>query len=196
MLSISAIGHYMWMAVLAAEAHEAAEQGLFSGTFADALWTVVTFVVLLLALSRLAWKPMLERLKARELHIQQQIEAANDARQKAIDLLDEYKQQRTEILKMAADEGRQRQEELLERANREIHAIKQEAQQDIQYARTRALEQLWDEAGAMILTLSKEVLGREVSQEDNKHLIRDAIEQFRQHSANAAQEQTDAGESS
>lgn len=196
MLSISAIGHYTWMAVLAAEAQEAAEQGLFSGTFADALWTVVTFVALLLALSRLAWKPMLERLKARELHIQQQIEAANDARQKALDILDEYKQQRTEILKLAADEGRQRQEELLERANREIHAIKQEAQQDIQYARTKALEQLWDEAGAMILTLSKEVLGREVSPEDNKHLIRDAIEQIRQHSANSAQEQTDAGESS
>lgn len=195
MLSISVIGHYTWMAVLAVEAQEAPGQGLFSGTFADALWTVVTFVALLLALSRLAWKPMLERLKARELHIQQQIEAANDARQKALDLLDEYKQQRTEILKLAADEGRQRQEELLERANREIHAIKQEAQQDIQYARTKALEQLWNEAGAMILTLSKEVLGREVSPEDNKHLIRDAVEQFRQHSANSAQEQTDAGES-
>ena len=195
MLSISAIGHYAWMAVLAAEAQEAAEQGLFSGTFADALWTVVTFIVLLLALSRLAWKPMLERLKSRELHIQQQIEAANDARQKSLDLLDEYKRQRTEILKLADDEGRQRQEELLERANREILAIKQEAQQDIQYARVKALEQLWNEAGAMILTLSKEVLGREVTQEDNKHLIRDAIEQFRQHSADSAQQQTDAGKS-
>jgi len=195
MLSISAIGHYTWIAVLAAEAQEATEQGLFSGTFADALWTVVTFVVLLLALSRLAWKPMLQRLKARELHIQQQIEAANDARQQALNLLDQYKQQRLEILKQANDEGRKRQEELLERANREIHAIKQEAQEDIQYARARALEQLWNEAGTMILSLSREVLGREVTQEDNKLLIRDAIEQIRQQSANSVQQQTDANQS-
>ena len=195
MLSIPTIGLFAWAEVLAVEAEEAAEQGLFSGTFADALWTVLAFVVLMVVLGRLAWKPMLERLKSRELHIQQQIEAANDARQKSLDLLDEYKRQRTEILKLADDEGRQRQEELLERANREILAIKQEAQQDIQYARVKALEQLWNEAGAMILTLSKEVLGREVTQEDNKHLIRDAIEQFRQHSANSAQQQTDAGES-
>lgn len=195
MLSISAIGHYTWIAVLAAEAQEATEQGLFSGTFADALWTVVTFVVLLLALSRLAWKPMLQRLKARELHIQQQIEAANEARQQALNLLDQYKQQRLEILKQANDEGRKRQEELLERANREIHAIKQEAQEDIQYARARALEQLWNEAGTMILSLSREVLGREVTQEDNKLLIRDAIEQIRQQSANSVQPQTDANQS-
>jgi len=182
MLSISTIGLFAWIEVLAVEAEGASEQGLFSGTFADALWTVLAFVALLVVLGRLAWKPMLERLKARELYIQQQIEAANDARQQALDLLDQYKQQRTKILKDATDEALQRQEELLEKASQEIRAIKQEAQEDIGYARARALEQLWDEAGEMILALSREVLGREVTHDDNKHLIRDAVEQIRRNS--------------
>jgi F-type H+-transporting ATPase subunit b len=191
MLSISTIGFCAWIEVLAIEAEGAAEQGLFSGTFADALWTVLAFVVLMVVLGRLAWKPMLERLKARELYIQQQIEAANDARQQALNLLDQYKQQRTKILKDATDEALQRQQELLEKAGQEILAIKQEAKEDIGYARARALEQLWDEAGEMVLALSREVLGREVTHDDNKHLIRDAIEQIRRDSANSVRQQTD-----
>ncbi len=195
MLSIPTIGLFAWVQVLAVEAEEPAAQGLFSGTFADALWTVLAFVVLMVVLGRLAWKPMLERLKSRELHIQQQIEAANDAHQQALNLLEQYKQQRTKILKDAADEAQQHHQELLEKAGQEIRAIKQEAQDDIGYARARALEQLWNEAGAMVLSLSREVLGREVTQDDNKHLIRDAIEQIRQDSATSAQQQTDPNQS-
>ncbi len=191
MLSISTIGLFAWIEVLAVETEGAAEQGLFSGTLADALWTVLAFVALMVVLGRLAWKPMLERLKARELHIQQQIEAANDARRQALNLLEQYKQQRTKILKDAADEAQHRQQELLEKAGQEIRAIKQEAQDDIGYARARALEQLWNEAGAMVLALSREVLGREVTQDDNKHLIRDAVERIRRESANPVRQQMD-----
>lgn len=192
MLSIPTIGLFAWVEVLAVEAEGAAEQGLFSGTFADALWTVLAFVVLLVVLGRLAWKPMLERLKSRELYIQQQIDAANEARQKALDLLDQYKQQRAKILKDATDEALQHQKELLEKASQEIRAIKQEAQDDIGYARARALEQLWDEAGEMVLALSREVLGREVTHDDNQHLIQDAVEQIRR---NSIKQQTDPNQS-
>jgi len=195
MLSIPTMGLFVWVGVLAVEAEEPAAQGLFSGTFADALWTVLAFVVLMLVLGRLAWKPMLERLKSRELYIQQQIDAANNARQQALDLLEQYKQQRAQILKEATDEAQQQQEEMLEKASHEIRAIKQEAQDDIGYAHARALEQLWNEAGAMILGLSREVLGREVSPDDNKHLIRDAIEQIRRNSATPVQPQTDPKQS-
>lgn len=191
MLSIPTIGLFAWVQVLAAEAEEPAAQGLFSGTFADALWTVMAFVVLLIVLGRLAWKPMLERLKARELHIQQQIDAANDARQQAANLLEEYKQQRTKILQDAHDVAQQHREELLEKATQEIRAIKQEAQDDIGYARARAVEQLWNEAGDMVLALSREVLGRQVALDDDKNLIRDAIEQIRRDSASSVRQQTD-----
>jgi F-type H+-transporting ATPase subunit b len=191
MLSIFTMGHFVCTVLLVVEAEKTTEQGLFSGTFADALWTVLTFVVLLIVLSKFAWKPMLERLKARELYIQQQIEAANKARQQAMDLLNEYKQQRLEMLKQAADEAKRQQQELLEKTNQKIRAIEREAQEDIKHAHARALEQLWNEAGAMILALSREVLRREISQDDNKHLILDAIEQIRQDSSNSIKQKMD-----
>lgn len=163
----------------AAQTEQARDQGLFSGSFADAVWTVAAFVAVLVILSKVAWKPMVERLNARERHIQQQIDAANDARQRAEKLLDEYKEQGTKIIKEAADQAQQRQEELLQRARREVFAIKQKAQDDIEYARSAALEQLWAEAAEMISALSREVLGRTVTTEDDYRLIQDAIGQIK-----------------
>jgi len=162
-----------------AGASRGGEQGLFSGSFADAVWTVAAFVAVLVILSKVAWKPMVERLNAREQHIQRQIDAANNARQQAEKLLDEYKQQGTKIIKDAADQAQHRQEELLQRACREVLAIKQKAQDDIEYARSAALEQLWAEAAEMISALSREVLGRTVTTEDDYRLIQDAIGQIK-----------------
>jgi len=163
----------------AAETDQTGGQGLFSGSFADALWTVVAFAVLVIVLGKVAWKPMVEKLNAREQHIQRQIDAANDARQQAERLLDEYKQQGVKIITEATDQAQQRQEELLERAIQEVLAIKQKAQGDIEYARVAALEQLWAEAADMVSVLSREVLGRTVTPEDTRRLTQDAIEQIK-----------------
>jgi F-type H+-transporting ATPase subunit b len=179
MLSVIPIGLMASLEVIAAEAKEAGEQGLFSGTFADALWTVLAFVLLLIVLSRLAWRPVLERLKARELYIQQQIDAANSARQQAINLLTDYKQQGMEIVKLAGDEAEERQKEILENARQEVLAIRQKAREDIEITRSAALEQFWNEAGSIVLELSREVLNRQVTHQDDSLLIRDAVEQIR-----------------
>jgi F-type H+-transporting ATPase subunit b len=165
--------------VLAEEGSHAGNEGLFSGFFADAVWTVVAFVALLLVLGKLAWKPMLGRLKEREQHIQQQIDAANTARRKAEEMLDDFKKQGANIVKQATDQAQQRQEELVERAQQEVLAIKQKAQADIEYARTAALERLWNEAGEVVLSLSEQVLQRAVTSDDDRRLVRDTIEQMR-----------------
>ncbi|MDH7600079.1 MAG: hypothetical protein QHH07_10675 [Sedimentisphaerales bacterium] len=44
---------------------EGANHGIFGGSFAEAFWTVVAFLVLLLVLGRFAWRPILAALKAR-----------------------------------------------------------------------------------------------------------------------------------
>jgi len=163
----------------AAQAEQSRDQGLFSGSFADAVWTVAAFVAVLVILSKVAWKPMVKRLNAREQHIQQQIDAANNARQQAEKLFDEYKQQGTKLIQDATDYARQRQEELLERARKEVLSLKQKAQDDIEYARVAALEKLWADATDIVSCLSQEVLGRTVTAEDNHRLMQDAIGQIK-----------------
>ncbi len=193
MLSVIPINLLTGLVVLASEAKEAGEQGLFSGTFADALWTVLAFVLLLIVLGRLAWRPMLERLKTREQYIQQQIDAANSARQQALNLLEDYKVEGVKIVKQAGDEARQRQQELVDKARQEILEIRHKAKEDIEVAHKASLEKLWNEAGSIVLELSREVLGREVTQKDDSNLIKDAVEQVRHTSAKPVDYQQERG---
>ena len=59
------------------------EQSIFSGTFADSLWTLIAFVLLLVILTKVAWKPLVKQLQARQDYIKQQIDAADTSRKNA-----------------------------------------------------------------------------------------------------------------
>jgi F-type H+-transporting ATPase subunit b len=166
---------------LSAEGEAAAtEQGLFGGSFADALWTVLAFVVLLLVLGKFAWKPMLNALNARESHIKQQIEAADSTRKKAEKMLADYNQQGLLIVQKATDQAHRLQQELMDKTRQEVLALERKSRADIEYARVAASQQLWEEAGDMLLHLSSEILGRTVTHEDNLRLICEAIDKLNQ----------------
>ncbi len=66
------------------------------------LWTVVTFIFLLLILKRIAWKPILNSLKERESFIKESLEKAETAKKDAEKLIADNKQN---MLK-AEDEAR------------------------------------------------------------------------------------------
>ena len=131
---------------------QAAEQegGIFSGTFADALWTVVAFVILLVVLGKLAWKPLLEALQVRQKYIQEQIDTAESARKKAEKLLEDQKQQALQIITDATKQAQKETQEITEKARQEVLDIRSRAQEDIKHARIAATEQLWNEAGGII----------------------------------------------
>jgi F-type H+-transporting ATPase subunit b len=158
----------------------ATEQNIFSGTFADALWTVAAFVLLVAVLGKLAWKPILSRLNAREKYIQEQIETAEKARKKAEKLLEENKHQASQIVMDAAKQAQKETQELTEKTRQDVLEIRRRAHEDIRHARTAASEQLWKEAGDIVQALGSEVLKRTITQEDNRRFIDEAVLRLKQ----------------
>ena len=181
-LAIILITVFLCTTVFASEGEQSGggEQNIFNGTFADSLWTVVAFLLLLAVLTKFAWKPLLNGLKTREQHIQHQIESAEDARKKAEKLLDDSKQQGLAMVQQAIERAQQQEQEIVEKTRQEILEVKRRAQEDIEHARVAASEQLWEQAGDIMLTLGGEVLGRTITPEDNQRLVRDAIAKIRQ----------------
>ncbi len=163
------------------------ERGIFSGSFADAIWTVVAFMVLLVVLGKFAWKPLLNALKDREEHIKQQLDTAENTRKQAETLLDGYKQQSLQIIEKATEQAHQQEKTLVEKAAQEVIAMKRKARADIEYARVAASQQLWDQAGDMLLSISSEILGRAITHEDNQRLICEAIEKLLEEEQTGAQ---------
>jgi F-type H+-transporting ATPase subunit b len=165
---------------LASENQAAASGGsIFGGSFAEAVWTVLAFVLLLIVLGKFAWKPMLKALKDREEHIKQQIEATEKARKDAEQKLENAEQRRLQILQEAADRAQQHEQELTEAAHRKVSEIRHQATQDIEKAHAVAVDQLWEQAGDIMLLLGKKVLGRTIADEDNKQIINDAIDELK-----------------
>lgn len=167
--------------VAASEGGQAAtEPNIFSGTFADALWTVAAFVLLVVVLGKFAWKPILSRLDAREKYIREQIATAENARKKAEKLLDENKHQALQMITDAAKQAQKETQELIEKTRLDVLEIRRRAYEDVRHARIAASEQLWKEAGEIVRSLGSEVLGRTITQEDNRRLIDEAVLRLKQ----------------
>lgn len=175
-------------AAFGAEAQvEVRELSPFSGGIADALWTIIVFVVLLLVLWKWAWKPILSALNARQEHIEKQITDAEQTRKEAEHVLAEYRTK----LENAESEGRkiiaghvnraeQEAKEIVSGAGEKTDAMMVKAEADIERARNTARAELFDQAGELVLRLGGEVLGRTISDEDNQKLIGEAVARLKQ----------------
>jgi F-type H+-transporting ATPase subunit b len=165
-----------------AEGEAAASEGggLFSGTFGDSLWTVLAFVALLLVLGKFAWKPLLNSLIARQTHIEHQLRTAEDSRLRAEKMLDDYKQQGLGIIRQAAEQAQRHQQEMAEKTRQEVLAIRHRAQEEIESARAAAMDDLWKQAGDIVLRVGSEVLGRTLTGTDNQQLANEAVAKVRQ----------------
>ncbi len=156
------------------------ESGIFSGTFGDALWTVVAFTALLMVLGRVAWKPLLANLNARQSHIEQQLKSAEESRQRAEHMLEDYKEQGLSVVRQATEEAQQYQQQAAERTRQEALAMRRRVQEEIESTRAAAVEQLWQQAGDIVLRISSEVLARTLTEQDNQRLIDEAVAKIRQ----------------
>ncbi|MCX6134663.1 MAG: F0F1 ATP synthase subunit B [Ignavibacteriales bacterium] len=119
------------------------------------VWTVATFVVLLIVLSKFAWKPLLQSLKDREDTIRQALEMAERARADAAELL---KQNELNLAKAEDEyqkiirEGKAFAEKLKEevvakahqQAQREIQHAKEEIQRDVDAAKQQLRTEVAD----------------------------------------------------
>ena len=155
------------------------EQSIFSGTFADSLWTLIAFVLLLVILTKVAWTPLVKQLQARQDYIKQQIDTADTSRKNAEALLDQYKQQGIEIVNKLTSQAQLLEKEMVSKAGDEVAQMKRRAQADIEYARIAASQQMWQEAEDMLLALSGEIVGRAVTHEDNLRLLYESIEKLK-----------------
>src|SRR3974377_2044637 len=68
------------------------------------IWTIIIFILLLLILKKMAWKPLLSSLRNREQMIKESVEKAENLRKEAEKLLDENKK----LLEAADAESRKR----------------------------------------------------------------------------------------
>ncbi|HEY0243041.1 MAG TPA: F0F1 ATP synthase subunit B [Gemmatimonadaceae bacterium] len=162
----------------AAEGAEAVKPGLLSPSGGLMFWTLIIFVILAYILSKFAFKPITKAVEEREKALEDAIAGAKADREAAAKLLAEHQAQiegaRAEAQKMIV-EGRQigekiraemveetrgQQQEMLERARREIEAEK-----------VRAIADLRREAVDLAIAGASKVIEKNLDDASNRQIV-------------------------
>ncbi len=146
-------------------------------------WEVISFGILLWVLSKFAFPPILEALEAREQKIRDSIDQAEQSRISADQRLQEYEaklrsaaQEAEAILAEARNKSQRMLEENEQRLRAESERIKAETTQEIERERRKALQDIRGEAANLALLVAEKVLGRSLSDEDNRRLAQEALQ--------------------
>ena len=141
-----------------------------------------SFIILLLVVFFFAYKPIKKMLKKRADYIQQEIDQATENHalavketQEAKRILSESKSEASQIIENATKKGQEKYDSMMEEARSEVKDMKIAAEQDIEQAKQDALNDIRKEMVNVALTASKEILKREVDQDDNARLAEDFI---------------------
>ena len=145
----------------------------------------LSFLVLLLAVFFLAYKPVKRILQKRADHIQNEINEAEEKNAlaaasvaEAKELVNSSKIKASEIIKNAEAQGQEKYDAIILQAKQEVAEMKDLAEQDIERAKEDAIQDIRSEMVNVALTASKEILKREVDSQDNVKLAEDFIDQL------------------
>jgi F-type H+-transporting ATPase subunit b len=148
------------------------------------LWTIITFLVVVWLIAKFGWKPILSGLKAREDSIRNDLDNARTEREKAAQLLTEYKaaiagakKEAAEIIQKAQDTSVQiieasRAESKAQTA-REIERAKAEIERESDAARSDLRKFVAD----LTARATSRLIGKIVDPKEHEKLILDAMKE-------------------
>ena len=166
------------LAATAAAQEAAGGGGLMNIQFNLMFWTLIIFVVLYFILSRYAFGPITAAVEAREKALEEAIEGAKRDRDAAAKLLEEHRAQiekaRNEAQGIIA-EGRAVAEkmrgDLLNQTRAEQQEMLERARRDIEAERDKAIGQMRREAVELALAGASKVIERNLDSAQNRQLV-------------------------
>ena len=145
----------------------------------------LSFLILLLVVFFVAYKPVKRILKKRADHIENEINQAEEKNvlaaqsvSEAKELVSTSKVKASEIIKNAEAQGQERYDAIILEAKQEVMEMKKAAEEDIARAKEDAIQDIRSEMVNVALSASKEILKREVDKKDNVKLAEDFIDQL------------------
>jgi F-type H+-transporting ATPase subunit b len=149
------------------------------------VWSVVTFLILVAALYKFAFNPLMRLQKARQESIHRSIHDAENLRNEAEELLANYKRQLAEarqeaeaILERARQLGETARAEAVDEAKRQAEATLARAREQIERDTREALQHIREEAADLTLAATEKITRKSMTQEDQLRMIKEAINEI------------------
>jgi F-type H+-transporting ATPase subunit b len=148
------------------------------------LWTILTFLVLLVLLAKFAWKPLLALLDRREEMIRQSLDDAEKAKhelqrlqQESKEILSKARVEAQSILAKSRSEAEKLKGELRQEAKVQADSIIRDAEKQIQVETEKAISGIKNEVVDLSLLVASKLIKKNLSKEDNQSLIEESLKQ-------------------
>ena len=147
-----------------------------------AVFSLLVFTLLVLALWKFAFGPIISGLNAREQNIQSQIAPAKEAAGKAEAMLADYEaklanaaNEANEIVAEGRRDAETTRDRIVAEAEEAAQREKERAINEIEIAKNAALQAVAEQATDMAVGLAGDIIGSELDRDDHEQLIQQAL---------------------
>jgi F-type H+-transporting ATPase subunit b len=167
-----------------AETGSSDEEGSFlvSPSVGLMVWTLFLFGVSMLILWKLAFPRIAEALDRRQKAIEESIDLAERTRREADELLAEYRerltaarQQADDIVARARKAGEQAEADLVVKGRERREELLEQARRDIKTETRRAIQEIRAEVADLTILATEKVTRKTLTTEDQRRLVEEAV---------------------
>lgn len=167
-------------------ADEAAhEPGVFNINLGVSAWTFIIFIMLMILLARFAFPPILGYAAAREKRIQDALDEARRHREETERLLEEQRaeleraRQQAQLMIAEGKAGAERvREDMIQRARGEQQELLERAKREIAGERDLAIESLRRETVELAMAAAARLVGHRVDSAADRKLVTDYLQEL------------------
>lgn len=142
------------------------------------IWTMVSFLCLVLVLGKFAWKPLLEALREREEGIRKAIDDAHGAKLSAEQLKTQYEQELTHaqekaaaFLAQARGDAQKIREEMLREAEAETQRLTDQTKRQLEEEKAKLSRELRQEVAGLSVKVAEKLLRHSMNAKEQDALV-------------------------
>jgi F-type H+-transporting ATPase subunit b len=149
------------------------------------VWTLLLFALSMILLWKLAFPRISEALDRRQRAIEESIDAAEETRRKADELLDEYRErlaeartQAQEIIDRARQAGEAHERDSEEEAVKRREQLMERTRREIEAETRRAIQEIRREVADLTVLATEKVTRKTLTDEDQERLVKEALDEL------------------
>jgi F-type H+-transporting ATPase subunit b len=142
------------------------------------IWTIVTFFVLVLILSKVAWKPLLAALQEREDGIRKAIDDAAASRQSAEHMKTQLEQElakaqdkAAQMLSQAQGEAQKLREQMLKDTEAEARRLTEQTKRQLEEEKTKLSRELKADVAGLSVRVAEKLLRHSMNAKEQENLV-------------------------
>lgn len=142
------------------------------------IWTIVSFAVLVLLLSKVAWKPLIKALKDREDGIRKAIDDASNAKTSAEQTKAQYERELAQAQDKAANfiaqaqaEAQKLRDQMMKDAEAEARRLTEQTKRQLEEEKLKLSRELKQEVASLSIRVAEKLLRHSVDAKEQEGLV-------------------------